>query len=84
MPIYDFKCDRCGEVEERLLPTQHGEQSCKSCGGSMEQLVSAPKVHTFREGWYPNIDKKDLYISSKKQLKKECEKRGLTSHYASD
>lgn len=50
----------------------------------MEKVVSSPKVHRFKEGWYEHIDKEPIYISSKKQLREETEKRGQYSEYARD
>lgn len=37
----------------------------------------APAVILFKEEWYEHIDENPIFITSKKQLKQECEKRGM-------
>ncbi len=49
MPIYEYRCENCGEVSEILvgLSTADNELSCPKCGGKrMEKLMSA--------AWTPN------------------------------
>lgn len=41
MPLYDFKCTKCGIKEERFAGVEEREQAC-SCGWKMERLISAP------------------------------------------
>jgi len=44
MPIYDFKCKKCGRVSEMLvLPGKDSQDvSCPECGsGNMERLISS-------------------------------------------
>lgn len=84
MPIYEFYCPTCDKSNERLLKIEHEEQHCLVCGGLVRKIISVPNPHFFREGYYPHLDIKPVYCSSKRQLKEECKKRGLTSHYASD
>ena len=36
MPMYDFKCDRCGVVEEQVVPhASKGEPITHGCGGNL-------------------------------------------------
>ena len=37
----------------------------------------APAVILFKEEWYEHIDENPIFITSKKQLRQECEKRGM-------
>jgi putative FmdB family regulatory protein len=53
MPLYDYKCGKCGQVFEvrqsfsdPLLTTHEG------CGGPLERLVSAPALQFKGSGWY--------------------------------
>ena len=81
MPIFDFGCTPCGKVEEHWVKKYDDPVKCK-CGRMMEKLITAPHVfHPFREGFFEHIDTKPIYISSKKQLREECRKRDVTSHY---
>jgi len=44
MPVYDFKCQECGEVSEEFFRTVHGQQSvhCPQCGSErMEKMITA-------------------------------------------
>ena len=47
MPIYDFRCQECGEVSEFLVPSSAdgGTLACPGCGSrNMERLISAPSL----------------------------------------
>lgn len=51
MPIYEYRCNQCGEVSEIL--TGFGSHTdppiCKKCGGThLEKLMSLPSV-VFRD-----------------------------------
>ena len=53
MPLYDYRCHKCGETFEviqkfsdELLKTHEG------CGGELERLVSAPAIQFKGTGWY--------------------------------
>jgi putative FmdB family regulatory protein len=53
MPIYEYKCHKCGqkfEVRRRIsaAPLKFHED----CGGEVEQLISAPALHFKGTGWY--------------------------------
>lgn len=37
----------------------------------------APAVVIFKEEWYEHIDDQPIFITSKKQLRAECEQRGM-------
>lgn len=37
----------------------------------------APSVIIFKEEWYEHIDEHPIFITSKKQLRRECEQRGM-------
>jgi putative FmdB family regulatory protein len=53
MPLYDYRCHRCGEVFEvrqkfaDALLTVH-----EACGGELERLISAPALQFKGTGWY--------------------------------
>jgi putative FmdB family regulatory protein len=53
MPLYDYKCQLCGETFEvrqkfsdELLKVHEG------CGGELERLISAPALQFKGTGWY--------------------------------
>ena len=40
MPIFNFKCDKCGNLFETLLKNRSEETECPKCGS--RELTSAP------------------------------------------
>jgi putative FmdB family regulatory protein len=53
MPIYEYKCERCGDVFEVIekfsaTPLEQHE----GCGGHVERLLSPPALQFKGSGWY--------------------------------
>ena len=53
MPLYEYKCDKCGAVFEKMQkfsdePLRVHDQ----CGGMVERLISAPALQFKGSGWY--------------------------------
>lgn len=84
MSIFDFRCPTCkAELLDVFLLS--GEEGPKCCSQPMEKFFTSGTKHfPFKEGWYEHLDTQPIYIQSKRQLREECEKRGLTSEYARD
>ena len=82
MPIYKYQCNRCREeLEEFHKVDDRYNQKCPECGEKMNIMIQPSPVHIFEPFWHPNLDKKPVYITSKKHLKEESEKRNMTSYY---
>ena len=53
MPLYDYRCHRCGETFEvrqkfaDAVLTVH-----ENCGGDLERLISLPSIQFKGTGWY--------------------------------
>ena len=47
MPVYDYECISCGNVEEKVhsIAVLGIQQYCSVCNGRMNKLLSAPRVH---------------------------------------
>jgi len=43
MPIYEYRCEKCGEVNEFLILTKQEQIHCKQCGS--EDLTKLLSVH---------------------------------------
>ncbi|MEP0814567.1 MAG: zinc ribbon domain-containing protein [bacterium] len=59
MPIYEFQCAKCGEVEELLVSMKEAESGrfkCQKCGGKMERIFSVTACTTAKSdgGFAPN------------------------------
>jgi len=55
MPLYEYRCQACGELEEKIqpyaAPTQH---DCPKCGseGGMQRQISQVAFNLTGGGWY--------------------------------
>jgi putative FmdB family regulatory protein len=60
MPIYEFVCEDCGRLVERLQKvTDPPPDACPECGGKMAKIMSRNSFQLKGGGWY-----RDLYSSS--------------------
>jgi putative FmdB family regulatory protein len=60
MPIYEFVCEACGNIVERLQKlSDPPPDSCPECGGKMAKIMSRNSFQLKGGGWY-----RDLYGSS--------------------
>ena len=53
MPIYEYRCEACGEVTEVIQ--RFGDAPlvlCPRCGGALKKMVSAPAFQFKGTGWY--------------------------------
>lgn len=69
MPIYEYACEKCGEVfEEFQSITAPPLRKCKSCGsGPVRKLVSNSSFILKGSGWYvTDYARKNLGLKEKK------------------
>lgn len=60
MPIYEFVCESCGRIVERLQKVNDPPpDECPECGGKMAKIMSRNSFQLKGGGWY-----RDLYGSS--------------------
>lgn len=55
MPIYEYRCDRCGkrfEVIQKFVDAPLTEH--EGCGGAVERLISTSALQFKGSGWYVN------------------------------
>lgn len=53
MPIYEYRCKKCGAHLEVLLKFSDKQPSrCRKCGGRLEKQISSPAIQFKGEGWY--------------------------------
>lgn len=50
MPLYEYKCDACGEQREVLQRLSDGPPEC--CGNPMKKQISRSSFSLKGEGWY--------------------------------
>jgi putative FmdB family regulatory protein len=53
MPIYEYKCKKCGKEYEIFQGiTDSARTSCKFCKGPAQKLISRTTFHLKGSGWY--------------------------------
>ena len=68
MPIYEYRCQSCGEVTEKIQSIGAPPLTiCSDCGGELRKLISRSAFHLKGSGWYS-----DHYgLKSEKTVKKD-------------
>jgi putative FmdB family regulatory protein len=70
MPIYEYKCQSCGERYEKLQ--KYSDPPCKKCphcGGSLRKLISSPAIQFKGSGFYITDYAKKNSPSEEKRIK---------------
>lgn len=53
MPIYEYECMQCGQVEEAIQKfSDKPLTKCRHCSGKLHKLVSRSSFHLKGTGWY--------------------------------
>ena len=53
MPLYEYECTQCGQVEEALQKfSDKPLKKCRQCSGSLRKLISNTSFHLKGTGWY--------------------------------
>jgi putative FmdB family regulatory protein len=82
LPLYEYKCKKCGRRTEKIRKFSDPPLTkCESCGGELEQLLSSPAIQFKGSGWYvtdyarkgPSAGATDSANSSSSTEKKESE-----------
>jgi putative FmdB family regulatory protein len=73
MPIYEYKCSKCGHITEAWQGFSDPPLStCEACGGPVKKIISQNTFHLKGSGWYvTDYASKSSGRSSTKQEQKE-------------
>ncbi|MEZ5288605.1 MAG: FmdB family zinc ribbon protein [Vicinamibacterales bacterium] len=53
MPLYEYQCDACGHRFERIQKfSDPPVETCPTCGGQVQKLLSSPAIQFKGTGWY--------------------------------
>jgi putative FmdB family regulatory protein len=53
MPLYEYRCTKCGERTEVLQHLSDAPLAeCPRCGGALEKVISASALQFKGSGWY--------------------------------
>lgn len=60
MPIYEYLCEKCGNVTERMesITEENHDKSCPDCGGAAHRIISNSSFQLKGSGWYSTDYKK--------------------------
>jgi len=76
VPIYDYLCDKCGEIVEKLASPSVSEIGCK-CGGIMQRQIGMPRV--MLDGTNPDFP--GAYEKWARDRERAAEKHRKKSYY---
>ena len=76
MPLYEYRCTKCGERTEVLQHLSDAPLAeCPRCGGALEKVISAPALQFKGSGWYvTDYAKHDAKRSTEGSAKPEAPK----------
>jgi putative FmdB family regulatory protein len=52
MPIYEYRCEKCGDFEEMQRITDPPLAKCPRCKGKVRRLISNTSFQLKGSGWY--------------------------------
>ncbi|HKC10759.1 MAG TPA: FmdB family zinc ribbon protein [Vicinamibacteria bacterium] len=52
LPLYEYKCPRCGRFEILQKYSDPSLMACPTCGKEVHRLLSAPAIQFKGTGWY--------------------------------
>jgi putative FmdB family regulatory protein len=53
MPLYEYQCDACGHRFEKIQKfSDPNEDTCPTCGGTVQKLISSPAIQFKGSGFY--------------------------------
>ncbi len=80
MPIYEYRCLKCGQRIEKLQKFADDPlTTCESCGGKLERVISPPAIQFKGTGWYvTDYARKGTPSDGSEAAKKESSAKGET------
>jgi|SRR5262245_1440962 len=67
MPIYEYRCQKCGDFEVTQKITDHPLGRCPTCKGKVRKLISNTSFQLKGTGWYvTDYGRKDKPASADK------------------
>jgi putative FmdB family regulatory protein len=79
MPLYEYKCKKCGEIFEVIQKISEPPLTkCIKCGGPVVKIISPPALQFKGSGWYitdyAHSNKQDQSKEQKPNNEKESSK----------
>lgn len=86
MPLYEYKCQKCGHVFELLQKANELPQvKCVKCGNPVKKILSPPALQFKGQGWYvTDYAQKKTEVKTPQKLKDKKEKSSAKSDRSSN
>lgn len=88
MPIYEYECEKCGEIVEAFQNfSEKPLKKCGHCSGKLHKIISHSTFHLKGTGWYVTDyagKKQDSNIQQKNQDTSASSEAGTTKTAKSD
>jgi putative FmdB family regulatory protein len=85
MPLYDYECAACKRDFEAVRSIADRKAApCPTCGTAGHLIPPqgrGPGITLFRPGYYRDLDYHPVYVETPQELRNECDKRHVYSHY---
>jgi putative FmdB family regulatory protein len=81
MPIYEYRCEKCGEFEHTQRITEPALQRCPKCKRKVRRLISNTSFQLKGSGWY--VTDYARAGSGKDQEKRDKDKKDAAGDTAS-
>ena len=53
MPVYEYQCTQCGQIEEAFQKISESPlETCSHCKGHLKKIISQSSFHLKGSGWY--------------------------------
>ena len=76
MPLYDWKCGRCGVEFERFAAQKTSRVKCL-CGGEGKRLLCVSQVSHFKKRVLQDLDVNPVEVHSAKEADREAKRVGV-------
>lgn len=93
MPLYEYKCRKCGSILEVLQKVNEPPlKECPKCRGLLEKILSPPAIQFKGSGFYitdyaqkkkPELEKESKAEEKPKSKKKDSAKDKKSPHHSS-
>ena len=81
MPIYEYRCSKCGNLFEEWTKHFDSEatEPCPKCGGEASRIISRTTFKLVGSGWFATDNKPASPDSDKKDAGSESDKNSDTA-----
>ena len=83
MPLYDFKCDACGNLTEQFAKVEQTSLECPKCRQQMRRVISTSySVHGDMQPYLDHeMAPQPVWVKNKRHREKLMREHGVSEHY---